>query len=288
LLEHCSIDVKSVSIYVNTIDHVSRIAMSQTHMNTHSDPERLAAILDEAARGALAVDCITLTHSIDLKSAYYIQKLSIARRLGRGEHLVGIKMGFTSVAKMRQMGVDEAIWGRLTDAMALPNGGKMIFSRYVHPRVEPEVAFLLKHPLVGVVSREQALAAVEAMAPAAEIIDSRFRDFKFTHFDVVADNCSSSSFVLGDWRSPCDLSDLAVSLDIDSEAKQTGSTAAILGDPLLSLVAAAKLAQEGGDSLQAGWVVMAGAATAAVALEPGMHVHVSVESLGDVGFSVVP
>jgi 2-oxo-3-hexenedioate decarboxylase len=266
---------------------MSRIIMPSSDTLAHIDVANLAAILDDAARTAHDVDRLTLIHAIDLETAYQIQKLNVARRLDRGERMVGIKMGFTSIAKMRQMGVDESIWGRLTDGMIVANAGQLGFSKYVHPRVEPEVAFLLKSPLSGAVSTEEALAAVEAVAPAAEIIDSRYRDFKFTHFDVVADNCSSSGFVLGDWQSPCDLSNLGVSLEIDGTVKQSGSTSAILGDPLLSLVAAARLAEAGGDPLQAGWVVMAGAATEAVALQPGMQVRVAVESLGDVGFSVV-
>ena len=246
----------------------------------------LAAILDEAARSGRAVDQLTIENQIDLANAYEIQRLNVARRLERGERLIGAKMGFTSIAKMRQMGVDESIWGRLTDGMAIENGGRVAFSRYVHPRVEPEIAFLLKRQLAGEVSREEALAAVESVAPAAEIIDSRYRNFKFSHVDVVADNSSSSGFVLGEWRAPRDLSDLAVVLEIDGQSVQSGSTGAILGDPLLSLVEAARLTATGGAPLQAGWVVLAGAATEAVALRPGMCVRAFVENLGDVAFTV--
>lgn len=246
----------------------------------------LAKLLDDAARYAHDVDQLTLTNPIDLAAAYDIQRLNIDRRLERGERLVGAKMGFTSVAKMKQMGVDEMIWGRLTDGMAVENGGNIIFSHYVHPRVEPEVAFLLNRPLAGDVSREEALAAIEAVAPAAEIIDSRYRNFKFSHIDVVADNSSSSGFVIGDWQAPRDLANLAVILEIDGQAAQSGSTAAILGDPILSLVAAARLTEQGGAALRAGWIVLAGAATEAVALHPGARVRVAVQSLGDVTFSV--
>jgi 2-oxo-3-hexenedioate decarboxylase len=262
--------------------------MSDLTLRELVNPEALAALLDEAACGASEVDRLTLLYSIDLATAYQIQQRNIARRLKRGERPVGIKMGFTSVAKMQQMGVNESIWGRLTDAMQVPNRGSFSFSRYIHPRVEPEVAFLLKRPLAGNVSSADALAAVEAVAPAAEIIDSRYRDFKFTHVDVVADNTSAAAFSVGEWQSPRDLSSLAVSLIVDGTTAKSGSTAAILGDPLLSLVAAARLAEAGGEALRAGWIVLAGAATEAVALRPGMQVCVSVETLGDVTFTVDP
>ncbi len=250
------------------------------------DADYLAAILDEAAKGAREVDQLTLTHSIDLPAAYEIQRRNVARRLDRGDTMTGVKMGFTSVAKMKQMGVDESIWGRLTAGMAVPNGGELVFSRYVHPRVEPEVAFLLKRPLAGDVSRDEAMAAIQAVAPAAEIIDSRYRAFKFTHYDVVADNSSSSGYVIGEWQALRDLTDLAVSLEIDGVAVETGSTADILGDPLLSLVEAARLTAAS-EPLQPGWIVLAGAATAAVALAPGMAVRASVAGLGGIAFTVV-
>ena len=258
----------------------------QADTQTVIDEQALAAILDQAAMNAREIDRISLAHPIDLDAAYRIQALNIGRRLARGERLVGMKMGFTSVAKMRQMGVAESIWGRLTDAMEVGSGGELAFSRYVHPRAEPEIAFRLKHALSGEVSRDEALAAIETVAPAIEIIDSRYRDFKFTLVDVVADNSSSSSFVLGEWRSPPDLADLKVSLEIDGEVVQSGSTAAILDDPVQSLVAAARLAHAGGDPLQAGWIVLAGAATEAVALKPGMRVRAVVEQLGAAAFTV--
>jgi 2-oxo-3-hexenedioate decarboxylase len=126
----------------------------------------------------------------------------MARRYSRGEKQVGIKMGFTSRAKMVQMGVHDMIWGRLTDGMIVEDGGVTSYRKYVHPRIEPEVAFLLKRELVGTVTPLQAFSAVEAIAPAVEIIDSRYKAFKFSLTDVVADNSSSSGFVVGPWHQP--------------------------------------------------------------------------------------
>ena len=196
-------------------------------------------------------------------------------------------MGFTSRAKMVQMGIDDVIWGRLSSGMQVEEGTPVRFSRYVHPRVEPEIAFMLKKPLGSRVTLVEALAAVEAIAPALEIIDSRFRNFKFSLPDVIADNASSSGFVVGPWCRPDqDFSNLGLTLNIDGRVVQVGSTAAILGHPLRSLVAAARLSADAGEPLQAGWVVMAGGATPAEWIKPGQYVSVEMEALGVAAFSI--
>jgi 2-oxo-3-hexenedioate decarboxylase len=253
-----------------------------------TDLEELAILVDDAARKAHAVTQLTnLVPTLSAENGYAIQALAFARRLERGERQVGIKMGLTSRAKMIQVNVSEVIWGRLSDAMRVEDGGTVSLARYVHPRVEPEVAFLLKRPLAGAVSPAEAVTAVAGVAPAMEIIDSRFQDFKFTLPDVVADNASSSGFVLGAWSEPgVDLSNRGMVMEFDGRPVQIGSTAAILGDPWRSLVAAARMVGQAGFRLEAGWVVMAGAATAAQALVPGVHVRNSVEGLGSVAFTV--
>lgn len=248
---------------------------------------RLAAIVDEAARTATAIPQLTKSEDLSAERAYAVQKASVERRLLRGETRVGVKMGLTSRAKMLQVGVDEVIWGRLTDAMRLEEGGSVALGRYVHPRIEPEVAFLLKAPLSGEVSPVEAMAAVAAVAPAMELIDSRYRDFKFALADVIADNASSSGYVLGSWCDPAtDIGNLGMILEVDGRARQIGSSAAILGHPVRSLVAAARMAARAGEALQPGWIVLAGAATEACPLAAGMHVRTEVERLGSVSISV--
>src|SRR5690606_32066293 len=182
--------------------------------------------LDGAAFNATATP--QLEQPITLADAYAVQRASIERRLARGETRIGIKMGFTSRAKMLQMGVSDMIWGRLTSGMLVEDGGSIALADYVHPRVEPEVAFLIGKPLSGNVTLPQALAAVEAVAPALEIIDSRYENFRFSLTDVVADNSSSSGFVVGPWRSPAtDLDNLGLVMAFDGRPQAFGSTAAI-------------------------------------------------------------
>ena len=251
------------------------------------DLAKYAEIVDEAARTAGAIPQFTESGPFSVEAAYAVQTLSMERRFARGERLVGIKMGLTSRAKMIQVGVDEVIWGRLTDAMRLEEGGSLSKKRYVHPRIEPELAFLMKRDLSGEVSAAEALSAVEAIAPAMEIIDSRYRDFKFALPDVIADNSSSSGFVVGNWSSPGqDFSNLGLVMEVDGRPVQIGSTAAILGHPGRSLVAAARAAGRTIGGLKAGWIVLAGGATAAHSLAVGQHVKTTMQNLGSVSIRV--
>lgn len=253
-----------------------------------TDLEKIAEITDTAARNSEAIEQLSQSgHEITLQQAYEVQKLSVARRVDRGEKIIGIKMGFTSRAKQIQMGLDDVIFGHLTDKMWVENGGTISLENYVHPRAEPELAFLLAADLTGVVTREQALEAIESIAPAIEVIDARYKNFKFNLSDTVADNLSSSSLVVGDWVSPdFDFTDLEMHLEFDGEPVQTGSSAAILGDPVEALMAASRLCAEQGIVLKKGWILMAGGATAAEAIRPGITVRNVVEKLSTPAFSV--
>jgi 2-oxo-3-hexenedioate decarboxylase len=252
------------------------------------DIAKYAEVVDEAARTARAIPQFTEDAALSVTDAYEIQARSIDRRIGRGERLVGVKMGLTSRAKMAQVNVHEVIWGRLTSGMRLEEGGALSRARYVHPRVEPEIAYLLKAPLSGEVSAAEALRAVEAVAPAMEIIDSRYRDFKFALPDVVADNSSSSGFVVGPWTRPDhDCSNLGIVMEINGRVVEIGSSAAILGNPVRSLVAAARLAGPALGGLQPDWIVLAGGATAARHLAVGQHVRTTIQDIGSVSIRVV-
>ncbi|MCP3784682.1 4-oxalocrotonate decarboxylase [Micromonospora sp. A3M-1-15] len=241
----------------------------------------IAEKLGAAADTATAIPQLAAETGLDVDAAYAVQAALLKRRLDRGERLVGLKMGLTSKAKMAQVGVDEVIWGRLTDVMRVPDGGTVDVADFIHPRVEPEVAFLLDRlpepgEPVGAFTR-----AVRAVAPAIELIDSRYANFTFSLPDVVADNTSAAAFVVGPWSPvPEGLDNLGVLLEIDGRVAQVGSTAAILGDPRRALDEGIRLAGRHGVRLRKGWVFLAGAATAAVPLRPGAHVRAVVEKLG--------
>lgn len=247
--------------------------------------ERLAARLDAAQLTGDSIEQLTELYPLDIDQAYAVQRAGIEMRTARGERVTGAKLGFTSRAKAMQMGVSDVIIGVLTDAMTITDGGDLELSNRVHPRVEPEVAFRLCAD-VNPGDTEALIAAVDAVAPALEVIDSRYRDFRFSLEDVVADNTSASGYVLGPWTrfSASDpavsLSDQRVEMAFDRDIVATGSTADILGDPLAALPAAARMAALHGHRLSAGAVLLAGAATAAVVLQPHRLVTASVAGLG--------
>lgn len=246
-----------------------------------------AKTLDQAAANAKPVEQLSKQEDFTLDEAYEIQKLAIKERLDRGEKLIGLKMGFTSEAKMQQMGVHDMIWGRLTDSMTIKNGGEVHLSKYIHPRAEPEICFRISKDIHGEVAYEDLDEYVDGMAAAIEIIDSRFENFKFSLEDVIADNCSSIGLTIGEWQTPShDITDLKMSQKFNGEVVAEGSSADILGDPWKSLQAATRLAAQYGESIKAGHVIMAGAATAAVFLKPDIDVKAMVEGMGEVGFKV--
>jgi len=249
--------------------------------------ERLAARLDQAALDARAVAQHTEADGLAMSNAYDVQRALVGCRVARGHRRIGVKMGFTSRAKMAQMGLSDLIWGGLTSDMLIEEGGSVSAGSYVHPRCEPELCFLLGKPLEGLVTPLEALSAVEAIAPAIELIDSRYENFKFSLADVVADNASSSGLVVGAWSRPdIDFSNLGLLLTVNGRTVELGSTAALLGHPIRSLVAAARLAGAAGERLDAGSLIMAGGVTAAVALAPGMQVRCEMQYLGRVSFAV--
>ncbi len=122
------------------------------------DIAKLARTLDDAAANAKATRQLSDKETLTESEGYDVQAASIRRRVARGEKRVGVKMGFTSRAKMIQMGIDDMIWGRLTDRMVIEDGGTISMADYVHPRVEPEIAFLLDRPLAGTVTGAEALS----------------------------------------------------------------------------------------------------------------------------------
>ncbi|MEV4467860.1 fumarylacetoacetate hydrolase family protein [Micromonospora echinofusca] len=245
------------------------------------DTAGIAERLGVAADTATAIGQLAAETGLDVDAAYAVQTALLQRRLDRGERLVGLKMGLTSKAKMAQVGVDEVIWGRLTDVMRVPDGGSVDPAAFIHPRVEPEVAFLLDRIPEPGEPVGDFTDAVRAVAPAIELIDSRYANFTFSLPDVVADNTSAAAFVVGPWSPvPDGLENLGVLLEIDGRVAQVGSTAAILGDPRRALDEGIRLAGRHGVRLREGWVFLAGAATAAVPLRPGAHVRAVVEKLG--------
>jgi 2-oxo-3-hexenedioate decarboxylase len=224
--------------------------------------------------------------ALDVETGYRIQDETLRRRLARGEKLTGVKLGLTSRAKQQRMGVDQPFVAWLTDAMQLQPGDPVPLDQLIHPRIEPEIVFIMKDRLEGPgVTAAQALAAVDRVYAGAEVIDSRYRDFKFLAGDVVADNASSGAYVVAtSGLAPDELDLIAepVELEVDGEVVDQATGAAVLGDPALALAVGANELANRGLAIEAGWVVLTGGLTDAVFANKGSTVACRFATLGDV------
>lgn len=249
--------------------------------------ERLAARLIEAERSGRLLEPLTLEHpDLSVEDAYRIQDAALELRRASGARTVGMKLGLTSAAKQREMDVSEPLYGWLTDAMALDVGETLPRASLVQPRAEPEIAFLIGSDLEGPgVGAAQVLAATRAVAPAIEILDSRYPDYRFTLPDVVADNASSGRFVLGGSAVPPDAIDLRVVgcvFEKGGEVVATAAGAASLGHPAAAVAWLVRALAARGRGLRAGDVVLSGGLVGAVPIEAGDVVTARFDRLGTV------
>lgn len=238
--------------------------------------------LDEARLHKTTMDKITLSYpQLTLDEGYLIQKEGIRLRCARGERVIGFKMGLTSDAKRKQMHVDCPIYGFLTDKMMIQNGEALPLKNRIHPKIEPEIAFFTGKELKGDISFEEALSACTAVCAALDVIDSRYTHFQFTLPDVVADDCSAAFFVAGPAKDPStiDLSNLDVTLSINGETIASGTTQAISGHPIHSVIQLVKMLHAHHLTLPANSWVLAGSATEAVPLGPDMQITLSITGL---------
>ncbi len=215
--------------------------------------------------------------------AYEVQEKGIELRRRQSEKIIGLKMGLTSEGKRRQMNLDSPLYGELTMQMQLAHESTFSLSTQIHPKIEPEVAFLIGKTLSGVVTREQVLDSCTAVASSMEILDSRYEQFKyFSMEDVIADNSSSSFFVIGPWLQDfkkIDLHELHMKMSVNGQIVQQGFSKEISGDPLISVIQLCELLSKRNRKLEAGSIVLAGAATAAVELKPGQKIKLEIDHL---------
>jgi 2-oxo-3-hexenedioate decarboxylase len=252
--------------------------------------DRAATALLEAE--ANRIDRAPLTDEwtdLDLQTAYAIQDETLRRREERGETLVGLKLGLTSRAKQQRMKVASPLVAWLTDAMVLPAGDPVPQTSLIHPRVEPEIVFVMKDRLAGPgVTAARALAAVDRVYAGAEVIDSRYRDFRFTLPDVVADNASSGVFVVGSIGLKPEQLDLAleaVLVEVDGAVVDSATGAAVQGNPAEALALAANDLAKRGLAIEAGQVVLTGGMTDAVFAPPGATISFHFTHLGSIQIS---
>lgn len=242
----------------------------------------------DAQKNAHEIEKVTDTHGkFSIPEAYGYQAELIDRFVAEGSVISGYKMGLTSREKMVQMGIDAPIHGVLLEEM-LVKDGKLCYDKLIHPKAEPEVAVKMKQDVPAGATIEQLEAAIGWIAPAIEIIDSRFLDFKFTMADVVADNCSSSGYAVGQWvqwpAPGVDLDDIHVAISVNGEEKASGRSDAVLGSQMASLYELHQALTQEGKQLKAGQVILTGAVTAAFRIFPGDVVSNTTDKIGTVTF----
>ena len=228
---------------------------------------------------------------MDWDDAYAVQDEILRRKLARGARVVGFKAGLTSHAKMKQMGVDTPVFGFLVDEFVVPEGSEIKTSELIHPKVEPEICFVTRSELRGPGCHIGAvLAACDFVLPGIEVIDSRYRDFKFDLKSVVADNTSASRFVVGGRIASArelDLRTLGIVLEKNGEPVAFGAGAAVLGHPAAAVAMLVNHLGRRGQVLPAGSLVLSGGITEAVAVRAGDHVTLRMQHLGSVSLRFV-
>ncbi len=247
--------------------------------------QQLARHLDHCQSSVQDTLKITDDHpTMDWDDAYAIQDAMRAMQLSRGARIVGYKAGLTSHAKMKQMGVTSPVFGYVLDRYAVPDGGTVSMQDLIHPKVEPEICFVTRTALQGPGCHiGHVLAACAIVLPGIEIIDSRYRDFKFDLKSVIADNTSAARFVVGGMTADVralDLRTLGVVLEKNGMIVALGAGAAVLGHPAAAVAMLVNHLGKRGASLPAGSLVLSGGVTEAVAVSFGDHVTLRVQGLG--------
>ena len=249
--------------------------------------EKFAAQLLEAETTHVGIDPITVVDpEITVDEAYYIQLENIKKKVNEGQKIVGKKIGLTSVAVQNLLGVDEPDYGHLLDSMVVENGGTIDTKDMLQPKIEGEIAFVLKKDLKGPnVTAVDVLQATDYVLPALEIVDSRVQDWKIKLQDTVADNASSGYYVLGGKPTKVediDLELLGMVLSQNGEMVNTGVGAAALGSPATCVAWLANRLADYDITLKAGEVILSGALSGMVVANPGDSFTARFAHLGQV------
>ena len=239
-------------------------------------PDDIARVLIAGERNRTEVPQFSATYpDIDVATAYAAQRAFVQSKLDAGERLVGYKLGLTSRNKQQAMGVDSPLYGRVTSSMLSTYGDPIRFDRFIHPRVESEIAFLLKDDVRAPATVTSVLAATDLVYGAVDVLDSRYQGFKFTLTDVVA-------FLGPIARRPAELelNLLGCIVRVDGQVTMTAAGAAVMGHPAASVAWLANRLAEEGDALKAGQLVFSGGVTAPVPVVPGGSVTFEFDGLG--------
>ncbi|MFB9208603.1 2-keto-4-pentenoate hydratase [Nonomuraea spiralis] len=264
--------------------------MNETIGSAAASPSDIAAAVERLAGAAASgVPCAPVRDLIgrdDLAAAYAVQAALTGSRLAAGARIAGRKIGLTSEAVQRQLGVDQPDLGVLFDDMAYADGDTIPVGRILQPRAEAEIAFVLGADLAdGPLDAPQVRDAIAYGVAALEICGSRIAGWDISFGDTVADNASSGAYVLGTERRTLgefEPVDVVMSMSVDGEEVSAGTGAACLGDPIEAVVWLARMARDLGEPLRAGQVVLSGALGPMRPVAAGDTVTATLSGLGTV------
>jgi len=257
--------------------------------------EAMVDLLEEAATSRKPLRPLTaLRPGLALGDAYAIQEGWAARHVARGRRRAGYKLGLTTPAAQRALGADRPIYGVLFTDMAIPEGGALPLDRLIAPRIEPELAFVMRAPLEGECSAAQALDAIGFALPAVEIIDNRIaaQDSETgtarSALDIVADAGGTSGFVLSSRRfdpREAALAEIRVTLEAAGKS-ESGSFADVFGSPENALVELARGLAARGGAIAEGDIVLTGSPLRPAPLVPGERITADFGILGTVELTI--
>ncbi len=261
-------------------------------MLSREDAEAAAADLLRAERERCQIGLISRRFpGMTLDDAYAIQSAQMTRKLAEGRRIVGWKIGLTSRAMQEALGIETPDSGVLYDDMLFGNGATVPRGRFIQPRIEAEIAFVLCRGISGNATREEVLAATEFVTPALEILDTRITRVDADTgaprviFDTISDNAANAGLVLGDGRfdpAEVDLRWIGSIVKKNGRVEATGLGAAVLDDPATSIVWLARRMAGYGQELQAGQIVLSGSFIPPIECPPGSRIRADFGRFGAV------
>ena len=261
-----------------------------TQQTTLTDDEvsKLAADLYQARRTGIAIPPLTGERpGLTMADGYRIQEDLLARLIADGDRIAGFKLGLTSAPMQKLLGVDSPDFAPVLSSHVHADGDVVTAGDFIHPRIEAEIALVLRTDLRGPdCTALDVAAAISGAVPALEIVDSRIADWKIKLADTIADLASSGAVVLGPTVTPAaglDLRLLGMVLTCNGELIATGAGAAALGNPLQAVAWLVQTLHPLGGYLRAGQFIMTGSLHGAVDIKPGQYYRAEFDRLGPVG-----
>ncbi len=247
------------------------------------------ALYGAAASGTTIPPVRQLIGDKNIEAAYLVQEINVDRVISEGGKVVGKKIGLTSFAVQKQLGVDQPDYGILFDQTWVREG-KLSYSELVQPKAEAEIAFIMAEDLDGDINLDRLIDSIDYASVAIEIVGSRVADWDIRITDTIADNASASHFILGDSKIKLDKVDLVnckMQMTKNGEITSEGNGKACMDNPLNAALWLAKKMAEMGNPLKKGEILLSGALGPMVVIEQGDTFEVSIEGLGSVSLEIV-